>query len=107
MPVPGAAQRLPVMCAPRAAHAASVPRAEECSSSPLVCQHVLGKKLRTQACESTASDKQLQALIKMRKISASKLDDSVKVKSLSRVRLFAIPWTVAYQAALFIGFSRQ
>ena len=31
----------------------------------------------------------------------------VKVKSLSRVRLFATPWTVAYQAPLFMGFSRQ
>ena len=30
-----------------------------------------------------------------------------KVKSLSRVRLFAIPWTVAYQAPLSMGFSRQ
>ena len=31
----------------------------------------------------------------------------VKVKSLSRVRLFATPWTVAYQASLSMGFSRQ
>ena len=31
----------------------------------------------------------------------------VKVKSLSRVRLFAIPWTVAYQASPSMGFSRQ
>ena len=31
----------------------------------------------------------------------------VKVKSLSRVRLFATPWTVAYQARLSMGFSRQ
>ena len=31
----------------------------------------------------------------------------MKVKSLSRVRLFATPWTVAYQAPLSIGFSRQ
>ena len=31
----------------------------------------------------------------------------VKVKSLSRVRLFVTPWTVAYQAPLSIGFSRQ
>ena len=31
----------------------------------------------------------------------------VKVKSLSRVRLFAIPWTVAYQAPPSTGFSRQ
>ena len=31
----------------------------------------------------------------------------MKVKSLSRVRLFAISWTVAYQARLSMGFSRQ
>ena len=30
-----------------------------------------------------------------------------KVKSLSHVRLFATPWTVAYQASLSMGFSRQ
>ena len=30
-----------------------------------------------------------------------------KVKSLNRVRLFATPWTVAFQAPLFMGFSRQ
>ena len=30
-----------------------------------------------------------------------------KVKLLSRVRLFATPWTVAYQAPPFMGFSRQ
>ena len=31
----------------------------------------------------------------------------VKVKSLSPVRLCATPWTVAYQAPLSMGFSRQ
>ena len=31
----------------------------------------------------------------------------VKVKSLSHVRLFATPWTVAYNAPPSIGFSRQ
>ena len=31
----------------------------------------------------------------------------VKVKSLIRVRLFATPWTVAYQAPPSMGFSRQ
>ena len=38
-----------------------------------------------------------------------KLLDSlkVKVKLLSRVRLFVTPWTVAYQAPPSIGFSRQ
>ena len=29
------------------------------------------------------------------------------VKSLSRVRLFATPWTVAYQAPPSMGFSKQ
>ena len=29
------------------------------------------------------------------------------MKLLSRVRLFEIPWTVAYQAPLSMGFSRQ
>ena len=29
------------------------------------------------------------------------------VKSLSHVRLFATPWTIAYQAPLYVGFSRQ
>ena len=31
----------------------------------------------------------------------------VKVKSLRHVRLFATPWTVAYQAPPSMGFSRQ
>ena len=30
-----------------------------------------------------------------------------EVKSLSRVWLFAAPWTIAYQASLSMGFSRQ
>ena len=31
----------------------------------------------------------------------------VKVKSLSRARLFVTPWTVVYRAPLSMGFSRQ
>ena len=31
----------------------------------------------------------------------------MKVKSLSRVRLFETPWTVAYQASPSTGFSRK
>ena len=31
----------------------------------------------------------------------------VKVKSLSRVQPFVTPWTIAYQAPLSMGFSRQ
>ena len=37
----------------------------------------------------------------------SKLPLKVKVKLLSCVRVSATPWTVAYQAPLSIGFSRQ
>ena len=37
------------------------------------------------------------------KVSAEK----VKVKSLSRVRIFATPWTVAHNAPLSMGFPRQ
>ena len=32
---------------------------------------------------------------------------NVNVKLLSRVQLFVTPWTVAYQAPLSMGFSRQ
>ena len=34
-------------------------------------------------------------------------EKKVKVKSLSRVHLFVTPWTIAYQAPLSMGFSRQ
>ena len=36
-----------------------------------------------------------------------KVKVKVKVKSLSSVRLFATPWTIAYQAPPSMGFSRQ
>ena len=37
----------------------------------------------------------------------ARLVEPCEVKSLSRVRLFATPWTVAYQASPSMGFSRQ
>ena len=40
-------------------------------------------------------------------ISFSSDKEVSEVKSLSRVRLFVTPWTVAYQAPLSMGFSRQ
>ena len=40
----------------------------------------------------------------LRKYATSELSE---VKSLSCVQLFATPWTVAYQAPLSMGFSRQ
>ena len=44
---------------------------------------------------SSSKERQCQRMLK------------VKVKSLSRVRLLATPWTVAYQAPLSMRFSRQ
>ena len=38
---------------------------------------------------------------------ATQGESESEAKSLSRVRLFATPWTVAYQAPSSIGFSRQ
>ena len=35
------------------------------------------------------------------------MEGKVKVKSLSHVRLFMTPWTVAYQSPPSMGFSRQ
>ena len=40
------------------------------------------------------------------KRTASLHQKKVKVKSLSCVRLFATPWTVAHQAPLYVRFSR-
>ena len=37
----------------------------------------------------------------------TEINEREQVKSLSRVLLFATRWTVAYQAPLFMGFSRQ
>ena len=38
---------------------------------------------------------------------ADRKERKVKVKSLSHVRLFATLWTVAHQAPLSMGFTRQ
>ena len=46
-----------------------------------------------------------QSQIRLKQLSSSK--SIVKVKSLSRVQLFATPWTVAHQAPPSMGFSRQ
>ena len=54
-----------------------------------------------QGLGSTSSDthnNSFELFIKLKK---------VKVKSLGRVCLFATPWTVAHQAPLSMGFSRQ
>ena len=43
-------------------------------------------------------------LIKLKCFSTAK---ETIVKSLGHVQLFAIPWTIVYQASLSMGFSRQ
>ena len=40
-------------------------------------------------------------------VGGSQINSESEVKSLSRVQLFAIPWTAAYQASPPMGFSRQ
>ena len=58
----------------------------------------------------------MQEIANILKISKSSIENHLhqlevkwrsEVKSLSRVRLFATPWTVAYQAPPSMGFSRQ
>ena len=46
-------------------------------------------------------------LFTLKKINVVYLSVKVKLKVLSRVRLLATPWTVAYQAPPSMGFSRQ
>ena len=46
------------------------------------------------------------ALVSTTKLCLCGMNTSI-LKSLSRVQLFATPWTVAYQASQSMGFSRQ
>ena len=57
--------------------------------------------------KETRHAQMLAALQRSPKANPESLKDKVKVKSLSCVSLFATPWTVAYQAPLSMGFSRQ
>ena len=45
--------------------------------------------------------------LKWKQVETTTRPFKVKVKSLSRVRLSATPWTVAYHAPPSMGFSRQ
>ena len=47
---------------------------------------------------------ELKIMVQNRNYACTNLSE---VKSLSRVQLFVTPWTVAYQAPLYTGFSRQ
>ena len=66
-----------------------------------------GQKTRTQERSNIVIDsiKTLQMVHINRKKIFKK--QRVCVQSLSQVKLFAMPWTMAHQAPLFMGFSRQ
>ena len=65
-------------------------------------------KLKYTCSLKKSYDKPRQHIKNQRHYFADKgLFHKVKVKSLSCVRLFATPWTVAYQAPPLMGFSRQ
>ena len=76
---------------------ASFPSLSPCTSLRYTIKEMLAWKscLRVESRECE--------LCSLKKITSAK----VKVKSLGRVRLFATPWTVAYQAPPSMGFSRQ
>ena len=46
-------------------------------------------------------------LMKVKEKNEKKKKERKKVKSFSHVLLFVTPWTVAYQASLSMGFSKQ
>ena len=70
-----------------------------------ICWALLGTESRVMNRKIFALTEAVQILPKYHKIMNMK--GKVKVKSLSRVQLFATPWTVAYQAPPSMGFSRQ
>ena len=65
----------------------------------------VGLKLKSQKTKIIASGPITSWQINGKTVKKKK--KKVKVKSLSSVRLFAAPWTIAYQAPPSMGFSRQ
>ena len=84
-------------------HAAAAAATKSLQSCPTLCDPIDGSPpgptvpgiLQTRTLEWVAIS------------SSNALKWKVKVKSLSRVRLLATPWTAAYQAPPSMGFSRQ
>ena len=104
---------------------ATSPAARTCSLSPELPGTILHTRSRVSpTCRSLSSGKAalsclLCSVVSRDPISEPRSDQTVgklplrrriwevKVKSLSHVQLFAIPWTVAYQVPLSVGFSRK
>ena len=69
-----------------------------------------GRHVKHMQHDTQRQTKQLRLMCHLREgkgVMGLRLHRKVKVKSLSRVRLFATPWTIAYQAPPSMGFSRQ
>ena len=85
----------------------SVPRfpataaAKSLQSCLTLCDHIDGSPTRLPSpCDSPGKNTEVGCHFRLQCM-------KVKVKSVSRVQLFATPWTVAYQAPPIMGFSRQ
>ena len=63
--------------------------------------------LQADSLPSEPPGKPIKASEKVLPTTSSISDVVSQLKSLSRVQLFGTPWTVAYQAPLSMGFSRQ
>ena len=82
-------------------HAAAASKSLQ--SCPTLCNPIDGSL----PCSSVPGILQARTLEWVANSSSNAWKWKVKVKSLSRVRLLATPWTAAYQAPLSMGFSRQ
>ena len=67
----------------------------------------MGKQWKQCQTLFSGAPKSLQTVTAAMKLKGACSLEEKKVKSLSRVQLFATPWTVAYQASPSMGFSRQ
>ena len=88
---------------PAAAAAAAAAAAKSLQSCLTLCDHIDG----SQPGSPVPGILQARTLERVAISSSNAWKWKVKVKSLSRVRLFETPWTAAYQASLPMGFSRQ
>ena len=67
----------------------------------------VGDRQGSLACCSPRGHKESDQTDQLNCLTLTFPNEWMNVKSLSHVRLFATPWTVAYQGPLSMGFSRQ